>query len=173
MQTLTTANLSSGTAASVAASNLINIINGNETFRQSYRAYIDETNSALLHIEALNTGVGFNATTFTVTQPTGLTSNPTGLINGINGSWRAGTDDNGFAIFEFLIYQATHGKGIDPVYQTFEIATDEDGNSIRRKVLISSSVHAGTTTTNPLTGLITLEVNTMPSGTFAGAVDIL
>ena len=40
MQTLTTANLSSGTAASVAASNLINIINGNETFRQSYRAYI-------------------------------------------------------------------------------------------------------------------------------------
>ena len=72
-----------------------------------------------------------------------------------------------------MIYQATHGKGIDPVYQTFEIATDEDGNSIRRKVLISSSVHAGTTTTNPLTGLITLEVNTMPSGTFAGAVDIL
>ena len=56
MQTLTTANLSSGTAASVAASNLINIINGNETFRQSYRAYIDETNSALLHIEALKYG---------------------------------------------------------------------------------------------------------------------
>ena len=173
MQTLSTANLSSGTAASVAASNLINIINADETFRQSYRAYVDETNSALLHIEALSTGGEFNATTFTVTQPTGLTSNPTGLMNGLSGSWRAGTDDNGFAIFEFLIYQATHGKGIDPVYQTFEIATDEDGNSIRRKVLISSSVHAGTTTTNPLTGLITLEVNTMPSGTFAGAVDIL
>ena len=66
-----------------------------------------------------------------------------------------------------------HGKGIDPVYQTFEIATDEEGNTIRRKVLISSFVQAGTSTVNPLTGLIVLEVNTMPSGTFAGAVDIL
>ena len=172
---VTTANLPTGTTPAGtsnmnftdgAAFAIVQALNNDRTFPEFYIASVSPEGSAVISVEALDTGSTYNAGDFTITTPAGLGASSNKVDGGGGGSWRAGTSTDGSDVFEFRIAQVRHQRGLDPVYQVFEDVTNSNGILLRSRVLIDSNA-------NSATGELVIQVNTAPIGIFAGSVDVL